>query len=165
MRRSIIAAAALALLTTTAAHAASKPIPFFKGKYWETYGVSSNSEGVPMCGMQATGEARSFFVKWTPTNGLIVQAWKMSWRLEEGSEVPLALEFVDNQNSNNSKTISTDAGRGVPSTNGHGSSVFMTVRDEDMMELLRVFGEADAMTVRFPAGDEPAWEGKMEGSR
>ena len=162
----LIAAAALMLLTT-AAHAgqASKMIPFYKGKFWLTYGMSSNHDGVPMCGMQTTGSDRLFYIKWTPTNGMIVQAWKQNWRLPEGSEVPFKLDFVDNANADNNRTITAEAALGTPSDAGRGSSVFMTIEDGDMGELLRVFGEADKMTLRFPAGDEPAWDAKMEGSR
>ena len=162
----LIAAAALMLLTT-AAHAgqASKMIPFYKGKFWLTYGMSSNNDGVPMCGMQTTGSDRLFYIKWIPTNGMIVQAWKQNWRLPEGSEVPFKLDFVDNANADNNRTITAEAALGTPSDAGRGSSVFMTIEDGEMGELLRVFAEADKMTLRFPAGDEPAWDAKMEGSR
>ena len=165
-RRSLVVAAALALLTTTTAHAASQMYPFFKGKYWLTYGMSSNSDGVPMCGMQTTGSDRLFYIKWTPTNGMLVQAWKLSWHLPpKGTDVPFKVEFVDNENSDNNRTITAEGAFGVQSDVGKGSSVFMTIADDDMRELLRVFGEADRMTLHFPGGDEPSWDAKMEGSR
>jgi hypothetical protein len=41
----------------------------------------------------------------------------------------------------------------------------MTISNENMSTLLKVFGDADKLTVNFPQGDEPQWTTKMEGSR
>jgi hypothetical protein len=96
MRR-LLTAAALALLTTTALAAKpSKQFTIYKGTYWETFGIASNDDGVPMCGMGTAGENNRFYVKWTPTNGTMVQVWKSNLRLAAGTEVPLKLEFFAN---------------------------------------------------------------------
>jgi hypothetical protein len=46
MKWTLLTAAAIVSLTT-AAQAAGKPYTFYKGGYWETFGMASNSDGDP----------------------------------------------------------------------------------------------------------------------
>ena len=162
MKRLMMTAAALALLTTAAQ---AKPHTLFKGTYWQTFGMASNDDGQPMCGMRTGGDVTRLYIKWTPQNGMKVQVWKSNWRLAEGTEVPFVLGFFDGAKPGDNITLSTDGGLAEPTEGGIGTSVFMTVSNENMAKLLKVFGDADRMTVNFPQGDEPQWNAKMEGSR
>ena len=162
----LLTAAALALLSTTAHAATSKPMTLFKGGYWETYAMTANNDGVPMCGMQADFSGNAMmFLKWTPTNGMAVQVSRSHWRLAEGTKVPLQLEFFDNAKPGDSDTVTADAGIALSTKGAPGMSVFMTINKEDMGEFLKVFGAADKLTISFPQGDEPTWTTKMDGSR
>jgi hypothetical protein len=164
MKRLTTATAALALLTT-AAYAASKPVQFYKGRYWEAFGFAKNGDGVPMCGMQTSGENNSFYVKWTPTDGMAIQVWKSNWRLTRDAKVSFGLEFIDNEDEANNATLTTDNGRVSPSENGIGTSIFMNIKDDDMADMLKAFSVADRMIISFPEGDEPSWGMIMDGSR
>ena len=164
MTRLVVTAAALALLTT-AAQATSKPYTFYKGGYWETFGMVSNSDGDPMCGMQTSGANNQFYVKWTPTNGMVVQVWKSNWRLSNETNVSFSLEFSDNEKPDDHRTLNTDTGWATRTKDGSGSSLFMAVANDSMAELLKVFSDADTAVITFPEGDEPSWSVKMDGSR
>jgi hypothetical protein len=97
VKKILFATAAAVALPTTAAHAAkpSQLYTFYKGIYWETFGMVRNDEGIPMCGMQTAGDNNRFYIKWTPTDGMMVQVWKSNWRLAEGTKVSFGLEFFD----------------------------------------------------------------------
>ena len=164
MKRLITATAMLALLTT-AAYAASKPVQFYKGGYWETFGFAKNRDGAPMCGMQTSGDNNSLFVKWTPTDGMAIQVWKSNWRLTVDAKVSFGLEFIDNEDEANNATLNTENGRISPSENGIGTSLFLNIKDDDMADVLKAFSVADRMMINFPEGDEPSWDLKMGGSR
>jgi hypothetical protein len=150
----------------TTAQAASTPHTLFKGGYWETFGIANNNDGQSMCGMQANfNNVGRLYVKWTSQNGMWLQVWKPSWRVAKGIDVPFQLEFFDDAKPGDSYTITAAAGLAVPSEGGLGSSVNMTVKKQDRADLLKVFGDADMLTVNFPQGDEPQWSTKMDGSR
>ena len=103
----------------TTAQAASKPCTFFKGGYWQTFGMASNNDGQPTCGMQANfSTVGRLYVKWTPQNGMTFQVWKQSRRLAKGTDVPFQLEFFDDAKPGDSHTITADAGLAVPTEDG-----------------------------------------------
>jgi hypothetical protein len=137
---------------------------FYNGTYWETFGYARNDEGVPMCGMQTAGDNNRFYVKWTPTNGMVVQVWKSNWRLANDTKVSFGLEFYDSDKGD-SNTLSTEAGWARPSKGGVGTSLFMGVKTDDMATLLKMFGDAERVVISFPDGDEPSWGVHMDGSR
>ena len=162
MRRSIMTIAALALLTT-AAQAASKPHTFYKGKYWETYGMSRNDDGVPMCGMETKGDNNLFYIKWSPTIGMTVQIWKSTWQIAEDTKVAFGLDFF-NDTRGERHSLTTETGWAKPMKGVGGSAVFMSVNSQDAPDVIAQFAAADKIVISFPKGDEPAWGVRMEGS-
>jgi hypothetical protein len=166
VKKSLLAGAALLLMASTAyAGTPSKVWTLFKGGYWETYGMAKNTDGVPMCGMQSGNDNKRLYIKWTASSGMMVQVWKSSWHLSQNDEVPFQLRFFDNAKPGESDTMTARKGGAHPSDAGVGSSVFMFINKEDMSNTLRIFSEADKMTIEFPQGDEPLWTVSMDGSR
>ena len=110
----------------------------YKGGFWETYGMASNTDGVPMCGMQTVGNASAFYVKWTSDAGMVVQVAKASWRLPKDAKVNFQLEFIDDA-TDDTIAITTEHGWVSQAT---GASVFMGVKDEDRAKFLQAFWKA-----------------------
>ena len=160
--KSTIVATAAALLMATTAQAASRAYTFYDNGYWKTFGMSSNNDGDTMCGMQAGDYNSRVYFKWTKY-GMTVQVWKANWRLAKDTKVPFKLEFFDNAKPDQSSIITVEAGLAKPE--GIGTSVFMDVDASDEASLMKVFGDADNLTISFPQGDEPAWHARMDGSR
>jgi hypothetical protein len=154
MKRLLLTAAALALLTPAAQAGTAKPYILHQGKYWQTYAMTKNNDGIPMCGMQTMGDRSSFFIKWTPSGGMWIQIWKYEWRLTAATGVSFQLEFIDNAKPGENETLTTKNGWATPSDSGYGSSLYVNIDGEDHSRLLQVFGEADRVLINFLDGDE-----------
>ena len=159
MKKYLMTAAALALLTTTAS--ASELITFYKGTYWQTWVVAANESGNKMCGMHIEGKNFRFYVKWDVLAGMALQVWKSNWKFAANSVVPFEVKFHDNAKPDDDWSIAIEAGE----VRSNSSSVFMAIRTEDQSSLLNAFAEADAGMISFPAGNEQPWILRMEGSR
>ncbi len=97
MKRFLLTAATLALLTT-AAQAASPGYRLFSGGYWHTSYLARNDDGNPMCLMGSQwrfsdGETGTVFFKYSVPDGLFMHITKSSWSLPPGQEVPLTVTF------------------------------------------------------------------------
>ena len=173
MKKFLITAAACVLLTT-AAHAASKVngvtlYNLHQGKYWSTFATiddkpkSGNSPY--QCAVQTEGSTTSkFYIKWTPSYGLRVQLWKRGWQIEEDTNVKFTLDVFDDAKPDNNKTLTVDHSWTVPAGT-YGTSVFASIREDQAVDFMQSFREADRLVVNFPEGDEPAWNMRGEGTR
>ena len=144
MKKYLMTAAALALLTTTAS--ASELITFYKGTYWQTWVVAADEFGNKMCGMHIEGKNFRFYVKWDVLAGMALQVWKSNWKFAANSVVPFEVKFHDNAKPDDDWSIAIEAGE----VRSNSSSVFMAIRTEDQSSLLNAFAEADAGMITFP---------------
>jgi len=157
MKRLMTTAAALTMLATAAQ---AKDYVFYQGKYWQTFGTTSNSEGQPMCGMAYTAPNGAFYVKWTPEIGLGVHAMKLNWKLPATAKVAMVLRFYDKAKPGAVEEFSTAAG-----FISGGKNVMATIKADNSLEVIRLFAAADRLVISYPNGDEPDWVLPMVGSR
>jgi hypothetical protein len=171
--KKFLTTAAIALLMTTAAHAASKSngittYNLHQGKYWSTFATindNKNADSPYQCAIQTEGSTTSkFYIKWTPTYGLRVQMWKKSWQIAEDTIIPFTIDLFDDRKPDDAKTLTVNGGWAVPAGN-YGTSVFGTIHEDHTDAFMTKFREADRLVVNFPDGDEPSWNMKGEGTR
>jgi len=153
MTRSLLAAAAMLLMATTAQ---ARQV---QSGAWTVYDAPGDI-GVPLCGLYVAGDQqRSLHIKYILGDTyLTVMMFKTSWRFPAGGvDLPITV-WLDNQN------YSTDNARGVTDPKS-GAMVLATIPNKTLDEFLNVFAEADRMAVSFDGGNEPAWKVNMVGSR
>ena len=170
----LLTAAAIALLMTTAAHAASKSngittYTLLQGKYWTTFATINDNKNVDVryqCAVQTEGSTTSkFFLKWTPQYGLRIQLWKKNWQLPEDAVVPFSIDLFEDSKPDDGKTLTVKGGWAVPAAGNYGASVFGEIHEDHTNDFMVAFRAADRMVVNFPDGDEPSWNMKGEGTR
>jgi hypothetical protein len=150
------AAIALAAVIPATAHAGSK---------WATYYRLSDS-GHPMCEMQTLWNGAEFYIKYIDgEDRLMVSLYKAGWRFPNGGlELPMHMELYD-QDTDRTMTIRWQDARGTMyQRNGRGS-IFAFIDQKDTVQFLKMFGDADVMTLYFDAGTETPWVADMVGSR
>jgi hypothetical protein len=156
-----IAIAAAATLPTVASAGTVKP--YNHSGYWTNYAGIADDGGY-VCGMTAyspTDTTRQVHVKYIPKDKvLLVQLFKNSWRIPDGTDVAIDLGF------DKDLWASLDAAKGYTAQNAKlGGFVEFPIRPDSVSDFLGLFGEADEMWVRFPNGNETPWITKMVGSR
>jgi hypothetical protein len=162
MKRLMMTAAALALLTT----AAQADATLYNGKAWNTYYVSDTYDThTPLCGIMAKltdAVGGSVMVKYASTNGVTVQAWKQGWSMPAGTTVPFSTELYDKDSD---ITTPIDATEAKSLTDNGGAFVTMKILSPDVPRFIKAFGDADGMFFKFPYGTEPTWSIRMDDSR
>jgi hypothetical protein len=152
MKRLLLTATALALLTT----AAQADATLYNGRAWSTFYVSDTYyTHQPICGMMAklTDVAGGkVMVKYSATNGVTVQAWKQGWSMPAGTTVPFSVELYDKDLD---ITTTIDATEAKSFTDKGGAYVTMQILTPDVFRFVKVFGDADGMFFKFPNGTEP----------
>ena len=164
MKRFIFATAAL-LLTAAIAHAG--PITKLSSNgWWDVSYNASNRDGSPMCVMAArydwaNGTKGAVYVKWTEV-GARWQVWRSDWRMPYGSTLPMSVTFIDlDPNAPPPQTITGVAQ--AKAINDPGLISF-DINSDDLGPFLKVFGDAEKMTIGFPQTDTQ-WTLMMDGSR
>jgi len=158
MKRSLLAAAAMLLMATTAN---ADIVGEARSGAWSVYETNGDGKGNrPLCGMKISGDAsRSLHIKYLLGNDyLTIMAFKDSWRFPVSNvSLPITLGF-------DKEIYSTDKAIGVhdPAIGGY---VQMTVPYSIITEFMRNFAEANLFWLRFDEGTEAPWTGKMIGSR
>jgi hypothetical protein len=168
MKKHLMTAAALALLATTAqagsfgpAHPTTSEVRLFSSGYWHTSYMARNDAGEPMCKMDSEwqflgGVTGAAMIKWTAESGLFMHITKSNWSLPAGQEVQLSVTFDRGARDATGTTVKSNAG---------STLVGISVPKDDEMGFLDDIGEADQLKIQFTTGNEPAWTGKMVGSR
>jgi hypothetical protein len=158
MKRSLFAAAALVLMTTTAP---AKDL--LTSGYWKSYVMNGNA-GTPICGIQTIIENRArtasgmILVKYQKGGKyLFIQLFKSNWRFT-ANNVPVKA------------TVSFDGTRlnteGTAYISEKGDSyVEFKVHPNWSNGFLQQFAEANRMAIEFIDGDEPNWSSSLAGSR
>ena len=160
MKRSIFAAAVL-LLMATAAQAAGPFTKLYSGGWWEVSHGTGN-KGSPMCVMTykvLTNGVKGVHVKWTERNGTFFEVFKSTWRTPIGSTVPMFVTFDHYDSDVQEHTFIATALASRPQLIGS------IISEDEVVLFLKRFGDAETMTVVFPAGNEPEWSVPMAGSR
>jgi hypothetical protein len=162
MKRSIFAAAAVLLMS---AIAQAGPITKLSSNgWWDVSYNASNRSGSPMCVMAAkydwvNGTNGAVYLKWTEV-GARWQVWRSDWRMPYGSMVPMSVTFIDlAPDAPPPQTITASA----KASNDHRLISF-DINKDDLVPFLKVFGDAEKMTISFPQSDTQ-WTLMMDGSR
>ena len=158
----ILTAAALALLSSTAALADNNTTQLYTGGYWSAYHVAHNGAGKPMCVVSglwtfAGGVKGRLTMKYSNENGLFMHFSKDSWSFEPGRSVPLAISFDTGYREGTGISAISPADwrpiieSGIPADVPPG--------------FLEDFANAKVMTITFKEGNETPWRADMTGSR
>lgn len=159
MKRSLFAAAtALLMITSANAAPASDQLILRTAGYWTAFYDPRNSDGVEMCGMKTDTTNGAVMVKYAGT-GVFVQVFKSTWRIPNGTIVPVSLTF-----DKSDPWIADASGGTMDRSPGFGFVVF-TIKAQGVGDFIREFGEAGTMTVGFTQGNEQPWTLRMSGSR
>jgi hypothetical protein len=148
-----------------AASLGAAALPANAGSKWSTYSRLSDS-GHPMCGMQTLWNGAEFYVKYVDgEDRLMVSLYKAGWRFPNGGiEFPMHMQLYD-QDTDRTMTIRWKDARGTMyQRNGRGSIVAY-IDQKDTAQFLKMFGDADVMTINFDNGTEQPWVADMVGSR
>jgi hypothetical protein len=84
MKRTLLAAATVALLATSA-QAVTPKTTLSRSGVWETF-ITTNDNGVTICGMQVNGRESSLMVKYTGEQ-IFVQIFKAGWNIPNGTKI------------------------------------------------------------------------------
>jgi hypothetical protein len=121
---------------------------------WQAFGGTDNA-GVPVCGVvNSYGiEGRSLVIKtWSNTDYFAVQIFKDGWRIPPNQTVRVQLQF--------DQFVPWEAkGIAIP-PNGTQIRILRNVAEQ----FFREFSVANTVTVYFPDGSEPYWQGGLRGS-
>ena len=149
-------AAALALLTTTAADAKDNHVTLARQGAWTAY-YTIGDRGSPVCGMYAMGQDKTMFLKYIDGR-LMAHFYKNSWRVKSGTTMNV--------------TISFDRSAPLPGTgtanwseNTRSSFLEVGIKQGEESGFLDSIADADRLTIGFPDGDEVDWNINMAGSR
>lgn len=159
MKKSLLTAVALVLLTTTA-HAAKETILARKGN-WSTSYYPANDAGLSMCSLwtrwTTNGQpVAALYTKYVAGRLIFVQLFKAGWSMPDGTEAKVQWSFDD-------ETYSATA---ITYTDKQGQKYLQfRIANGDEAKFLGQFAEANRATVTFPDGNEPDWNADMFGSR
>jgi hypothetical protein len=149
MSRSLLAAAAMVLLATTA-----QATTLSRSGVWESFYVKGD-KGTPICGMQVVGRDAKMFVKYTGGD-VFIQIMKLGWRIPQGTEIPGYVAFDTSDHLPFVGSGRTVDGVGI---------VEVKVTAGTEADFLHEFGEASTFTIGFDAGTQPPMVANMAGSR
>lgn len=158
----ILTAAALALLSSTAALADNNTTQLYTGGYWSAYHVARNGAGKPMCGVSgswtfAGGVKGWLTMKYSNENGLFMHFSKDSWSFEPELSVPLAISFdTGYREGTGISATSPQTGRPI---------IESSIPADAAPGFLEDFANAKVMTITFKEGNERPWIANMTGSR
>jgi len=156
--RKIVVAAVISAALVSAASADTKT--YYRSGAWENYG-GTTSDGQPICGMSISKPdvSMALHVKWI--NGSVgVQAFKETWHIPEGTQVPIELGFDKNLWGRTIATGSAAGGREY-----RWGTVTFGIVDASVNNFLEEFAHADKLWLRFTNGNETPWVADMVGSR
>ena len=156
MKRSLLAAAAMLLMATTAD---AKSTILHRSGGWTAFHVDVGSEGNPLCGMMvhSRDNARSLMIKYQASGGVFVQAFKTSWRFKPGINVNVWVRFdSDTPLEAVGHTELTQAGQPM---------LAVSVKQGKEIAFMREVAAAKKFYIGFPDGDEEPWVADMTGSR
>jgi hypothetical protein len=156
MRRSILIAAALALLTTTAAQAGRTNL--VNSGLWAT--DIYNTNGKQMCVMTVTKVWQNGAVgllQFKFDNGhYFTHLTKSNWRIASGTEIPMTLAFDTGTRPGTGTVIEDQTG---------GSTIETGISDDAAEGVLADFANAKTLSISFDSGNEAPWVVTMTGSR
>lgn len=120
---------------------------------WSAYGGTSQ-DGRVTCGMSIVGaEDRALHIKWfRGSPGIILQAFKGSWRIPEGTSFPLEMR------------VDELAWWAAPAAVGSRDMVQWRVAPPDFEVFLEQFRRGNRLVIRFPSGNEAPWSVSLTGS-
>jgi hypothetical protein len=126
---------------------------------WENYAGTSNDGSQKLCGMSERGGTH---IKYSPDTGNVwVMLFKNTWRIPNGTRVPIEVGFVKNAWSD----PTTAYGETKRLSGGYTiGTVTINIRPESVADFLDNFKDADKMWFRF-GGTEAPWVVDMTGSR
>ena len=155
MKRALLTAAAVILLSTTAQAQRNE----ITSGLW-TYAQSTNRNICTMKTQMGDGNPHRgmVMVKYQRGGeGLFVQVTKNTWEFERGSQIRANLKFdsVDH----------FVTGKSFPRRDNRDAYIEFQVKAEYTADFLELFGEANFLTINWPDGNEPDWNAAMEGSR
>ena len=152
MRRFLLTAAALALLTTAATAA---PTTLYKGGAWETF-ITTNVENKSQCVMVVLGRGSSLMVKYAGGD-IFMQIYKDGWSIPADTKIPGWLQFDNSQRY-------PMMGAGDMHKPGTGYVEFH-VKEGSENGFLDLFAAANKMVLGFDQGTQPPFSVNMNGSR
>ena len=153
MNRTLLAAGAVALLATSA-QAVTPKTTLSRSGVWETF-ITTNDNGVTICGMQVNGRDSSLMVKYTGEQ-IFIQIFKAGWKIPNGTKISGSFIYDRERFPAN--------GTGYVSDVGHSYVEFM-VKAGGEAEFIRQFTEANTMVVGFDQGTQRPFIVDMTGSR
>jgi hypothetical protein len=159
MKKSLLTAAALALLMTTAQ--AGRDITLKAKGNWSAYYTISD-KGNPLCGMQTYWQnnrralVAGAHIKYQSGGLVTIQMFKVGWRMPVGTEVKVNLAFDNSEQFPGVATSFIYKGDALLSLN---------VKEGTEADFLSLIEDAREFKISFPDGDEPTWVANMTGSR
>jgi hypothetical protein len=158
MKKLLAAAAISAALVSTAS---ADIRTYYRSGAWENYAGTSD-QGRPMCGMSISKRdvSMALHIKWLP--GIIrVMAFKKSWNIPEGTQVPVELGF----DSNFFGTTTATGGMFKTGTAFQAGTVTFDIAATAIDHFLEEVGGSNKMWLKFTNGNEVPWSADMTGSR
>lgn len=160
MKRLIMTAAALALLTT-AAQAQSQPKPTFtyqQGSWSVIAGPAS--DGAPICSLRLQGPDRALHVKYSFKRIFFVHIIKTGWSpFPAGVSIPLTYTF------DQLPPTPMDAKGYIIPASGASVVEFFINPPPAASEFLERLSHSGKLIVKFTSGNEPQWISDLTGSR
>jgi S1-C subfamily serine protease len=156
--KKILAAMVISAALVSTAFADTKT--YYRSGAWENYAGTSN-KGVPICGMSifTRDTSMSLHVKWSP-DGVRLMAFKDSWRIPDGTDIPVEIGF-----DKNTWRSGTASGETVSNRRFTSGLVTVGINDDLVDDFLGEFGNANKIWMRFTSGNETPWVADMNGSR
>src|SRR3974390_396960 len=161
--KKILVAAVISSALVSSASADVKT--YYRSGAWSNYAGKSD-QGRTLCGMSisARDASMSLHVKWVAGLGVRIVAFKTSWRIPEGTELPVDVGF----DKNVWRTI-TAGGETISNVIGnqrYTSGMVTVILDDSLVDdFLGEFGNANKIWLRFTSGNETPWIADMSGSR
>ena len=163
MRRPLLTAAALMLLTTIAP---AKDL--LTSGYWTSFAVNGQDSKTPMCGMTTTitnsAQTASGMIMVKFQRGadhLFIQLYKTNWKFRSNNVPVKATVSFDGTRLNAEGTAYVKSGPDGEPT----SYVEFTVHPSYTGGFIAEFSESNRMLIEFVDGDEPNWSSSLIGSR
>jgi hypothetical protein len=163
MKRSLLAAAAMLLMATTAP---AKEL--LTSGYWKSYVTEGNDGKTPICGVQTEIQNRArtlsgtILVKYQRGgSGIFIQLFKSNWRFSTNKVPVKASVSFDSTRLNAEGTAYIDR---LPDGSPVSYVEFWVVRSYSA-GFVREFADSNRMLFEFPDGDEPNWTASLAGSR
>jgi hypothetical protein len=149
MTRISIFAAVATLLIADPAMAETRQT--YKSGFWSTFDGTANN-GVPVCGMVASGPNRAIGVKYfLGSDSITVHIVKDNWSIPNGTQVHMKLQF-------SGETPWNVRGR------GYGNLIEFDIRGENIGLFMREFRNSARGAISFLNGNEEGWTINLTGS-